>query len=38
MQQILTKIGNKIQSYTPNFSCADAITGISVANDFMTHQ
>ena len=38
MQQILSKIGNKIQNYMPNFSCADAITGISVASDSRTHQ
>ena len=38
MQQILSIIGNKIQNDTPDFSIADAITGISVAFDFTTHQ
>jgi hypothetical protein len=38
VQQVLSKINNKIQNYTPNFSIVDAITDISVASDFTTHQ
>lgn len=38
MQQSLSKISSKIQNYTPKFSIADAITDISVAFDFTTHQ
>jgi len=38
MQKSLSKINNKIQNYSPKFSIADAITDISVASDFTTHQ
>ncbi len=38
MQQSLSKISNKIQNDTANFSIAAAIINISVASDFTTHQ
>jgi len=33
-----TEINNKIQNDSPKFSLIDAISGISVASDFTTHE
>jgi hypothetical protein len=38
MQQSLSKIINKFQNYSHKFSIIDAVTDISVASDFTTHQ
>jgi hypothetical protein len=38
MRQILLKINNKIQNYSPKFSIVGAIFDISVASDFATRQ
>jgi len=38
MQQIILKINNKIQNDSPKFNIVGAISDISVASDFTTHQ
>jgi len=38
MQQILLKINNKIQKDSPKVSIVNAISDISFASDFTTHQ
>jgi len=38
MQQIILKINNKIQNDLTKFSVVGAISDISVASDFTTHQ
>ncbi len=38
MQQSLSKIRSKIQNYSLKFSIVEAITDLSVAFEFTTHQ